>query len=119
MSAKKEWGGTLKESQLQTDIKDAINAAGIGQCWVASSGTFKSLDGRRYIQGMPEGFPDLFGYRRRDGKMFFIEVKRPKQTRSDEQIAFGDSLRGAVLYGVARSIDDAFEILGFGDLARG
>lgn len=119
MSAKKEWGGTLKESQLQTDIKDAINAAGIGQCWVASSGTFKSLDGRRYIQGMPEGFPDLFGFRRRDGKMFFIEVKRPKQTRSDEQIAFGDSLRGAVLYGVARSIDDAFEILGFGDLARG
>ena len=109
----------MRESQLQKNIKDAINAAGIGRCWVASSGTFKSLDGRRYIQGMPEGFPDLFGYRRKDGKMFFIEVKRPKQERSYEQIAFGDSLRGAVLYGVARSVDDAFEILGFGDLTRG
>lgn len=108
-----------KEAKIQREIKDAINAAGIGRCWVASSGTFKSLDGRRYIQGMPEGFPDLFGYRRRDGKMFFIEVKRPKQTRSDEQIAFGEALRGAVLYGVARSVDDAFEILGFGDLIRG
>lgn len=109
----------MAESQIQTDIKDAINKAGIGRCWVASSGTFKSLDGRRYIKGMPTGFPDLFGYRRKDGKMFFIEVKRPKKDRSDEQIEFGETLHGTVLYGVARSIDDAFKILGFEDLTRG
>lgn len=109
----------MKESQLQKNIKDAINAAGIGRCWVATSGTLKSLDGKRFVTALPEGFPDLFGYRRRDGKMFFIEVKTPTGRVSDEQIAFGDSLRGAVLYGVARSVDDAFEILGFGDLIRG
>lgn len=109
----------MKESQLQKNIKDAINAAGIGRCWVATSGTLKSLDGKRHVTALPEGFPDLFGYRRRDGKMFFIEVKTPTGRVSDEQKRFFEDLRGPVLGGVARSIDDAFEILGFGDLIRG
>lgn len=109
----------MKESQLQKNIKDAINAAGIGRCWVTTSGMLKSLDGKRYVTALPEGFPDLFGYRRRDGKMFFIEVKTPTGRVSDEQKQFFDDLRGPVLGGVARSVDDAFEILGFGDLIRG
>lgn len=109
----------MKESQLQKNIKDAINAAGIGRCWVATSGTFMSLDCERYVRALPEGFPDLFGYRRRDGKMFFIEVKTPTGRVSDEQKRFFEDLRGPVLGGVARSIDDAFEILGYGDLIRG
>lgn len=102
-----------KEGKIQKEIADAINGTGLGRCWVATSGLLKSLDGRRYIRALPTGFPDLFGYRRMDGRMFFIEVKRPKGRRSDEQIEFGNSLHGSVLYGVARSIDDAFKILGY------
>lgn len=102
-----------KEGKIQKEIADAINGTGLGRCWVATSGLLKSPDGKRFVRALPEGFPDLFGYRKADGKMFFIEVKRPKKKRSDGQIAFGDALHDTVLYGVARSIEDAFGILGY------
>ena len=103
-----------KEAKLQKEIKDAINASGVGRCWVATSGLLKSPDGRRFVRALPEGFPDLFGYRRRDGRMFLIEVKTATGRTSPAQDYFMQSeVSDKVLHGVARSIDDAFAILGF------
>lgn len=103
-----------KEGKLQTEIKDAINLSGLGRCWVATSGLLKSPDGKRFVRAMPEGFPDLFGYRRKDGKMFLIEVKTTTGRVSKEQNLFMDTeVSDKVLFGVARSVDDAFAILGF------
>lgn len=55
----------------------------------------------------------MFGFRKSDGKMFFIEVKNVKGRLSPEQINFGKQMEEAkVLYGVARSVEDAFKIVG-------
>lgn len=103
-----------KEAKLQTEIKDAINLSGLGRCWVATSGLLKSPDGKRFVRALPEGFPDLFGYRRRDGKMFLIEVKTNTGRVSKEQKKFKEfEVSDKVLYGVARNIDEALAILGY------
>ena len=102
-----------KEGKIQKKIADAINGTGLGRCWVATSGLLKSPDGKRFVRALPEGFPDLFGYRKADGKMFFIEVKTASGRVTPSQIDFMLSeVSPQVLYGIARNIDDAFEILG-------
>ena len=104
----------MKESKLQAEIKNAINQSGLGRCWVATSGLLKSPDGKRFVRALPEGFPDLFGYRRKDGKAFFIEVKTTTGRVSKKQNLFMDTeVSDKVLYGVARSIDEALAILGY------
>lgn len=117
MAEQTAWKGeTLKgkESKIQKEIVDAINGTGLGRCWVATSGLLKSPDGKRFVRALPEGFPDLFGYRKADGKMFFIEVKTASGRISKSQINFMQTEASPkVLYGIARSIDDAFEILGY------
>ncbi len=61
--------------------------------------------------------PDLFGFRRRDGKMFFLEVKSKKGRRTPEQKQFEELLNQHenILYGVAKSLDDALRILQVGE----
>lgn len=117
MAEQTAWKGEIlkgKESKIQKEIVDAINGTGLGRCWVATSGLLKSPDGKRFVRALPEGFPDLFGYRKADGKMFFIEVKTASGRVSQSQISFMKTeVSPKVLYGIARSIEDAFEILGY------
>ena len=117
MAEQTAWKGEIlkgKESKIQKEIVDAINGTGLGRWWVATSGLLKSPDGRRFVRALPEGFPDLFGYRKADGKMFFIEVKTASGRVSQSQINFMKTeVSPKVLYGIARSIEDAFEILGY------
>ena len=103
-----------KEGKIQKEIADAINGTGLGRCWVATSGLLKSPDGKRFVRALPEGFPDLFGYRKADGKMFFIEVKTASGVVSQSQIDFMKTdVSTKVLYGIARNVDDALGILGY------
>lgn len=103
-------GKPIPEKTIQDQIRSALSY----HCVVfrANVGTFKQ--GNRFIStGLPKGFPDLFGFRKSDGKMFFIEVKNVKGRLSPEQINFGKQMEEMkVLYGVARSVEDAFKIVG-------
>ncbi len=103
-------GKPIPENTIQDQIRSALSY----HCVVfrANVGTFKQ--GNRFIStGLPKGFPDLFGFRKSDGKMFFIEVKNIKGRLSPEQINFGKQMEEMkVLYGVARSVEDAFKIVG-------
>lgn len=83
-----------KEGKIQKEIADAINGTGLGRCWVAISGLLKSPDGKRFVRALPEGFPDLFGYRKADGKMFFIEVKTASGGTLTMLSRFSDMSRG-------------------------
>ena len=104
----------MKESELQKQIKDAINKSYLGVCYVASAGLARSPDGKRVYRLLPKGFPDLFGYRRKDGKFFAIEVKTPSGSLSPEQrLQLNILEHHGVLCGVARSIDEALSILGY------
>ena len=97
------------ETILQNQIRAALSEAVLFRVNV---GVFKTADGRTISTGVPVGFPDLFGFRRSDGRAVFIEVKMPGKKPTEKQAAFLDAVRAAgALAGIARSVQDAIEIV--------
>ena len=103
-------GKVIPEKMIQDAIREALSFSCV--VFRANVGTFKQGD--RYINtGLPKGFPDLFGFRKSDGKFFAIEVKNVKGKLSKGQEEFGKYMEECnVLYGVARNVADAFKIVG-------
>ena len=101
-----------REQQIQNEIRVAISKH---NCTVfrANVGKVKMDNGRWFDTGLPKGFPDLFGFRHSDGKIFFIECKNEKGRLRDDQKRFKQFAASLpVLYGVARSAEDALKIVG-------
>ena len=67
----------------------------------------------RKIEGLPNGFSDLCGVQKSDGRAVFIEVKTPRGRVSENQKNFLKQMQqyGAIA-GVCRSETDAFILLG-------
>ena len=100
------------EHKIQNDIRVAVSRAG-HIIFRANVGKVKMDNGGWFDTGLPRGFPDLFGFRKSDGKMFFIECKNETGRLRDDQKQFAKAISGEpVLYGVARSVDDALNIIG-------
>ena len=69
-------------------------------------------DGRYFDTGVPNGYSDLSGFRKSDGKAIFIEVKNEKGRLRDEQKKFLETIsKYDVIAGVARSPEEALEII--------
>lgn len=103
-------GKPLKESAVQEMIRQALAP----YCFVfrANVGRFRTQDGRWISTGLPKGFPDLFGFRKKDGRMFLIEVKTEGGRLSKEQKEYKALFeKERVLYGVAKSPEDALAIV--------
>ena len=98
------------ESLIQNQIRVGLSKAG-HVVFRANVGKVKMQNGRWFETGVPKGFPDLFGFRP-DGRIFFIEVKNETGKLRPEQKIFIEQMkkRGA-LAGVARSVEDAMEII--------
>lgn len=78
----------------------------------ANVGKVKLWNGRYFSTGLPKGFSDLFGVRRKDGKAVFIEVKTGAGRPSKEQIRFVKRMKELNAHaGFARSADEALEII--------
>jgi hypothetical protein len=103
------------EHQIQSDIRVALSKAG-HVVFRANVGKVRMADGRFFDTGLPKGFSDLFGFRS-DGRIFFIEVKNETGRVRPEQKTFLENVRkrGAIA-GIARSVDDALEIVDETDL---
>lgn len=100
----------IKESALQKQIMQALSYT--CEVFRANVGQFK-VDNRYVSTGLPKGFPDIFDYRRKDGKFFAIEIKTQTGRLSEHQKVFKTYFeKEPILYGVARSIEDALEIVG-------
>ncbi|MFR0553385.1 VRR-NUC domain-containing protein [Loigolactobacillus coryniformis subsp. coryniformis] len=100
------------EQKIQNDIRVAVSQAG-HKIFRANVGKVKMDNGGWFDTGLPRGFPDLFGFRKSDGKMFFIECKNESGHLRDDQKQFAKVIvNQPVLYGVARSVDDALNIIG-------
>ena len=100
-----------KEAAIQDSIRVALAQAGY-IVFRANVGKVKTADGRFFDSGLPGGFPDLFGYKPENGKIYFIEVKTPAGHRRKDQIAFANGLRNKnVIYGVCRSAEEAVSIV--------
>lgn len=101
-----------REQKIQNDIRVAVAAH---DCTIfrANVGKVKMENGRWFDTGLPRGYPDLFGFRHSDGKVFFIECKNETGRLRSDQVKFARFISVfPVLYGVARSVDDALRIVG-------
>ena len=100
----------VSESKIQNDILIEINRRG-HRLFRANAGKVVTKD-NRVIKLFPKGFPDTVGFRKTDGKIIFIEVKTDKGRLRPEQEKFKTFIETQpVLYGVARSVDDAIKII--------
>lgn len=99
-----------EEHKIQNDIRAAVSPYAV--IFRANVGKGITFDGRYFDTGLPAGFSDLFGFRKSDGKMVFIEVKTPKGRPSEKQKHFLETMRkyGAIA-GIARSVEDAINII--------
>jgi len=106
-----------EEHKIQNMIRAALSPYAV--IFRANVGNGFTFDGRYFSTGLPKGFPDLFGFRKSDGKMIFIEVKAPAGKPSREQSDFLRTVQryGAVA-GVCRSPADALRLIGVTDNAR-
>lgn len=100
----------MKEIDVQNSIRLALND--IAVVFRANVGVFNTQDGRVVSTGLPKGFSDLFGFRKIDGRMFFIEVKSKNGKLKKEQMHFLKTMSAyGAITGVARSAKEAIEIV--------
>ena len=98
------------ESLMQSKIRVALSQDG-HIVFRANVGKVRMTDGRFFDTGLPKGFSDLFGFRK-DGQIFFIEVKNETGRVRPEQKQFLETMRSlGALAGVARSPEDALKII--------
>ncbi|WP_230914332.1 VRR-NUC domain-containing protein [Agrilactobacillus fermenti] len=98
-----------RESDIQADIIKALNRLGC-HVWRTNAGSFSK--GNRHIAGLPAGYPDISGHRDSDGKAIYIEVKNKTGKLRKVQEQFALRIKDDdVLYGVARSVEDAIKIV--------
>lgn len=89
-----------------------VAASKYGICFRANVGKVKTVQGRWFDTGLPTGFCDLFGIRKKDGKTFFIEVKTEKGKVRDSQVKFINRMKRLnAIAGIARSVDEAIELI--------
>lgn len=100
----------MTEAELQKMIIENLNNSDCCRVWRANAGKLRV--GKRTIQLLPKGFPDVFGVRLTDGKFIAIEIKKPDGKLSDEQIGFRDwAILNRFIYGIAHSVDEAIKIV--------
>jgi len=100
----------VTEHDIQNEIRLALSE--IAVTFRANVGKFKLADGRMISTGLPEGFSDLFGHRKSDGRVFYIEVKKPGGKVSDKQKKFIKQMQDqGALAGFAYSVEDALKII--------
>ena len=112
----------MTEGDIQNQIRIALSAHGVffranvGTAWTGDSvkrigRNVLITNARQFSTGLPVGFSDLFGITDK-GRFVAVEVKTPTGKVRPEQLNFIDVIRKrGGLAGVARSVDDALQIL--------
>ena len=100
----------MKEIDIQNSIRAALSKHAV--VFRGNVGKVRMADGRFFDTGLPKGFSDLFGFRKSDGRIFFIEVKNAKgRVRPDQEHFIKKMEEYGALSGVARSVEDALKII--------
>lgn len=101
---------TKTEATIQSEIMLAVSREG-HSVWRSNAGTVRSMQGH-VVKLFPEGFPDLVGFRKTDGKFFCIEVKTPNGRLREAQKRFATFAESKpIIYGIARSAEEAIELI--------
>ena len=102
---------TKSESEIQAEIMLEASRRG-HRLYRSNAGKIKSAHTGTWIKLLPAGFPDTFGFRKTDGKFVVIEVKKPTGRLSEHQKKFAEWAKTQpIIYGVARSKEDAIAII--------
>ena len=100
----------MSEIDIQNNIRIALS--GIAITFRANVGVFFTKDGRPIRTGLPKGFSDLFGFRKSDGRIFFLEIKTKNGRLRKDQEHFLQTMRSlGAITGVARSPEEAIKIV--------
>src|SRR5690625_7719610 len=81
----------MREADIQNSIRLALNPYTI--IFRGNVGKVRLPDGRYFDTGLPKGFSDLFGFRKSDGKMIFLEIKTEKGRLRKEQEHFLNTMQ--------------------------
>ena len=105
----------MRENKSEHNIQKEIQVA-LSQhnCSVfrTNVGKVMTIDHRWFDTGLPQGFPDLMGYRWVDNQINFIEEKNKTGKPREDQIRFHEFLTShKVIHGIARSAKDALMIV--------
>lgn len=100
----------MREADIQNSIRLALNPYAV--IFRANVGKVRMADGRFFDTGLPKGHPDLYGFRKTDGKLIYIEVKNGKGKLRDVQKHFLDRVKKyPVIAGVCRSPEEAIDLV--------
>ena len=100
----------MNESEIQSLILLEASRRG-HRLYRSNAGSIQTKHGG-VIKLMPKGYPDLTGFRKTDGKFVVIEVKKPTGRLSEHQKKFAEWAKTQpILYGVARTKEDAIHII--------
>lgn len=103
-----------EEHKIQNDIRAVLSQYGC-ITFRMNVGRVKTPDGRFFNTGVPVGFSDIFGFRKSDGRAFFIEVKTKTGKLSPEQKEFLSAMQKAgAIAGVCRSPEEAINLINGG-----
>ncbi|CCK86430.1 Putative uncharacterized protein ps121 [Lactobacillus equicursoris DSM 19284 = JCM 14600 = CIP 110162] len=108
-----------EEHKIQNQIRLMLSRHGYIN-FRANVGKIRLPDGRWFDTGLPRGFPDLFGFKPVNGKIYFLEVKSKTGRARKDQIAFHQALTNYhVIHGLVRSPEEALtvvegELVGYG-----
>lgn len=101
----------MTENEIQSEILLEISRRG-HRLFRSNAGRIKSAHTGTWIKLLPAGFPDLLGWHKETGQFIAIEVKNAKGSLRKEQIKFAEfAATQPILYGVARSVEDAIAIV--------
>ncbi len=101
----------MTESEIQSLILLEASKRG-HRLWRSNSGKIKSAHTGTWVKLLPAGFADVFGFRGSDGKFIAIEVKNEKGKLRPGQKRFAEfAATQPIIYGVARSKEDAIHII--------
>lgn len=99
-----------EEHRIQNEIRLALSDTCV--IFRVNVGAFRTADGRFITSGVPKGFPDLFGFRKSDGRAVFIEVKTAKGRPTKEQLNFLYTMnKNGAIAGLCRSAEDAINLI--------
>lgn len=99
------------ENEIQSEILLALSKAG-HKVWRSNAGRVQDKRTNNWINLFPKGYPDLTGFHKDTGQFFVIEVKNETGKLREEQGKFRDFAKTQpILYGVARSAEQAIEIV--------
>ena len=100
----------MTEGDIQNSIRIRLSEMGFAT-FRTNVGKVKLPDGRWFDTGLPKGHSDMYAVK--DGKIYYLEVKKPGGKPSKEQIDFISTMRKryGCIAGVVYSVEEAVKLV--------